>query len=235
MFAPFYDLNTERWFDWCGVEAVDSALSVSGPSNTNPINMPMLGLESACEVVPAALTVQVMNPASLQNADGLYAMARVNQQLNVGGSTVTYDNLAARVVSFYAPRILTGGKLALRGVKSNAYPLDMSEYSKFSPIVNIDDPFSWTSRQRSSALSPIVFVQQNTTPRAIEFMVTIEWRVRFDPGNPATASHTHHDTLPDEIWNGVVKAASSVGPGVEELAEDAAAFGLLRGAAALAM
>lgn len=234
MFSPFYDLNTDKWFDWCGVEPVDPTKSVSENVNTNPINMPMLGLESACEVVPAALTVQVMNPASLQTADGVYAMARVNQQLSVGGSSVTYDNLGARVISFYSPRILTGGKLALRGVKCSAYPLDMSEYSNFSPINNIDDPFTWTARQRSAALTPIVFVQENATPREIEFMVTIEWRVRFDPGNPATASHTHHDTLPDEVWNGVVKTMSGFGHGVEELGEDAAAYGALRTVAALA-
>jgi hypothetical protein len=59
----------------------------------------------------------------------------------------------------------------------------------------------------------------------LEFMVTIEWRVRFDPGNPATATHTHHDTLGDEAWNGLIRAACAVGHGVEELSEDVAAAG----------
>jgi len=227
MFAPFYDAASEQWYDWCGIESVNSALDVIAAANTLSINMPLNGLAEACEVVPAALTVQVMNPASLQTADGIFAMARINQQMMLGTSPVgiTYNQMAARVVSFYSPRMLTGGKLALKGVKCSGYPLDMSEYANFAPIHNHSTAFTWNNAIRPAALSPIVFVQDNVTPKTIEYMVTIEWRVRFDPGNPATASHTYHETLPDEAWNGLIKHASSIGHGVEELAEDVATLG----------
>jgi len=229
LFAPFFDEGISKWYNWCGVTDVNSSLGVGEAGNTAAIAMPMDGLEAACEVVPAALTVQVMNPASLQTADGIFAMTRVNQQLMLGSSpaTLTYNEMIARVISFYSPRLLTGGKLALRGVKCNAYPLDMTEYADFAPIAKYDTTFGWTNAIRPAALSPIVFVQDNVTPRFMEFMVTIEWRVRFDPGNPATASHVHHDTLPDQVWNGVVKTMSAAGHGVEELAEDAAAVGAM--------
>lgn len=168
-----------------------------------------------------------MNPSSVQDAKGVFAMARVNQQLCLGSSPagLTYEEMAARVISFYSPRMMTGGKLALRGVKCSSYPLDMGEYSNFSPIYKASGPFGWSNIVRPSALAPIVFVQENNPPQTLEFMITIEWRVRFDPGNPATASHTHHDTLGDDAWNTVVKAMSEVGSGVEELAEETATLG----------
>lgn len=234
MFCPCVQENSSShsgdWLDICGIEDVDSTLGVTAALNARPIMMPMQGLAAACEVVPAGLTVQVMNPASLQTADGIFAMTRVNQQLMLGTqpSTVTWDEMAARVIAFYSPRILTGGKLALRGVQCSAYPLDMSEYADFLPVRVLDHDFTWGPAVRPSALSPIVFVQNNDVPKTVEFMVTIEWRVRFDPGNPATSSHTYHETLSDEAWNGVIKAASAVGHGVEEISEDVAALGVAR-------
>ena len=226
MFAPFYDTSVGKWLDWCGIESVVGTSDVTAASNTLPINMPLAHLESACQIVPAALTVQVMNAASLQSAMGVFAMTRVNQQLDLGSSVgISYDEMAARVISFYSPRMLTGGKLSLRGVKCSAYPLDMSEYSDFASIVSNSGALTWDNSKRPSALSPIVIAQENTTSQALEYMVTIEWRVRFDPGNPATASHTYHDSLPDAVWNDVIKMASAAGHGVEELSEDVAAAG----------
>lgn len=232
-FAPNSAAGPLSWVDICGIEDVVGSNDITAPDNTRPIRMPMLGLGAACEVVPAALTVQVLNPNSLQNAEGVFAMARVNQQLSLGNSPagLTWREMGARVISFYSPRLLSGGKLAIRGVKCSAYPLDMSEYSQFAPVKAWPaQPFHWNLQTsnggfRPAALSPIVFVQENAIAQTIEFLVTIEWRVRFDPGNPATASHTYHDTLPDEAWNGLIKSVSNAGSGVEELSEDVATLG----------
>ncbi len=235
LFCPFMadslsvGAYTPSWLDFCGVEDVAATSDITAPTNTRPIRMPMLGLGSACEVVPAALTVQLMNPASLQTADGVFAMTRVNQQLMLGSSPagLTWQEMGARVIAFYSPRMLTGGKLAIRGVKCSSYPLDMNEYASFCPVLQHSGAdFQWnTNMFRPAALAPIVFVQENAVPKQLEFMVTIEWRVRFDPGNPATASHTYHETLSDEAWNGLIKSVSNAGSGVEELAEDVATFG----------
>lgn len=232
MFCPFrYNdsasstIANNSWYDWCGIESVTSSSDVTAANNTRTINMPMLGLGDACEVVPASMTVQVMNPSSLQNANGVFAMTRVNQQLMLGTSPagLTYDEIAARIVSFYSPRLLTGGKLALRGVKSSAYPLDMSEYSNFAPVLQYSGELTWTGAACPSALSPIVVINETAADSTeLEYMITIEWRVRFDPGNPATASHTHHDILQDDLWNEVVRAASTATHAVEELSEDTA-------------
>ena len=229
MFAPFFNTSTTSWYDWCGIESVDPAQNVIYNNNTKPINMPMLALGEACSVVPAAMTVQVMNPSSLNHATGIFAMARLNQSMCLGTQPtgVTYNDMVQRVISYFSPRMLTGGRLALRAVKSSAYPLDMNEYADFNPIQKYNDLYTWNSSSvRPAALSPICFVQDvNQNPQGIEFMVTIEWRVRFDPGHPAAATHTYHETLPDEIWNGIVKGASDAGHGVEDVAEEVADLG----------
>jgi len=238
MFCPFMREKDNRpaWLPWAGVEDVAASGAINDPNNTKPITMPMAQLLHSCEVVPAAMTVQVMNPASLQQATGIFAMARVNQQLDMGGNTITWEALKNDCIAYYSPRMLTGGKLALRGVKCSSYPLDMTEYSHFCPVDQTlgTANFTWDSRaRRPAALAPIVFLRDGDSSGDLEFMVTIEWRVRFDPGNPATASHTHHDTLSDEAWNDVVKTAAAAGHAVEELSEDAVVDGALMGAAML--
>lgn len=232
MFCPFMDVPGtfgHKWFNWCGIESIDGAQDISGGINTRPISIPLTELGPASEVVPAAMTVQVMNPAALQHAFGVFAMARVNQQLQLGDSPagLTYNEMANRVISFYSPRILTGGKLAVRGVKCDAYPLNMAEYANFAPVRELSSDFDWDFKKVPCALSPIVFIQQNDAGLSppIDFMVTIEWRVRFDPINPATASHTYHDVTPDNTWNSLLKHMSSDFEPVEEIAEAVANIG----------
>lgn len=245
MFCPFQRTSangptvTDAWWNWCGVEDVQSSDPINGSGNTRPILMPLEFLGGAASVVPASMTVQVMNPAPVQTAQGAFAMCRVNQQLDVANATYSYDELISRVVAFYSPRILTGGKLSLRGVKCSSYPLDMTEYASFLPIqawpttdgVPIDT--TWTNAISPSALAPIVLVQANVEPQTLQYLITIEWRVRFDPGNPATSSHIHHDTLSDECWNKLMSTASSAGHAVEELTEDVADGGAMGGGAVL--
>jgi len=236
MFAPFKDYGSDKWFNWCGIEALAPNQDVTHLSNTLVIPLPMQTLGAACEVVPAGITVQVMNPASLQNADGIFAMTRVNQQMAIGDSPagLTWRELAVRVASNYFPRLLSGGKLAIKGVKCDSYPLDMTEYSDFMQLSSIDGQLTTMNRFiRPAALAPIIFIQNNETPKTIEFMVTMEWRVRFDPGNPATSSHAFHNTLPDEAWNRVIRAMSSMGHGVVDLGDDIVDAGALIGAAAM--
>jgi len=220
-----------HWRNWCGIEAVDSTLGIDADDNTKSITMEMSNIGYGACLVPAAITVQVMCPKPLQLAGGLYAMCRVNQNLDIGGSPRTYDNVRDTIISYFSPRMLTGGKLALRGVKCSAAPMDMGEYSDFCPLETTaaDHVFKWTSgTARPAALTPIVFVRDaESTDEAMSFMITVEWRVRFDPQNPAAASHTHHDILSDGAWNQVQKTMAMAGHGVEELAQDATEAGAM--------
>ncbi len=223
------------WYQACGYEDINSTLAINAVNNTSAILMPMSGLGSAAEVVPAALTVQVMNEAALNNANGLFAMARVNQQLNLGGETRTWDTFADEFVSYYRPRLLTGGKLALRGVTSSAYPLNMNEFSLFAGhSTHTASPFTWGAERTLAALSPIVFVQKTGTPVDVNFMVTIEWRVRFDPFHPATSSHSYHPATPDGVWNRIIGTMSTAGHGVEDIADEIAELGAAVGVTGVA-
>jgi hypothetical protein len=115
---------------------------------------------------------------------------------------------------------LSGGKLALKGVTCSSYPLDMTEYSSFLPLVTTGAAVTWNDTFGGpAAMAPIVFVQ-NTAPAAtLDFLVTIEWRVRFDVGNPACASHTYHPPTSDSDYSRVIHAMQAMGHGVEDIEE----------------
>lgn len=233
--------NNDSWMNWCGVRqaAADNTL-ISGDAGITPLKMPLDGLGGAAEVVPSALTVQVVNGDALQQAGGTYMMGRVNQPLHFGGNnTTTWAKFGEEFVSYYAPRMLAAGKLAIRGVKCSAYPIDMSEYSSFKALT-YSSATRWNADIMPGALTPIVLLPNQNTINGITAFVTIEWRVRFDPLNPATASHTHHPTLSDEAWDGLIRGMSAAGHGVEEVAEAGAEAGAMgyafaRTAGAIAM
>lgn len=235
MFAPFKGLNSNNldfWYDVCGVEAVDTAKPINDPLNTQWLRATLPGGDpniSCLSVVPAALTVQVMNPHPLQTTSGIIAGGRVKQQLALANDTRTWDVLGAEIMSYMQPRLLSAGKLALRGVQCSAYPLDMTEYSEFRQVVGASAAsFGWTSvESQPGALTPIVFWQPKDGPTlALEYLVTIEWRVRFDLSNPASASHVHHNTWADADWNHVCRACSEMGHGVTDIVESVADTGL---------
>jgi len=219
------DYESAAWYASCGLGSVDSTQAVNHSLNTVMYGMPLSGLNGAASAVPAALTVQVMNPQALQTTTGIFAMGRANTPFIVGGETRTYDTLSTEFISFCSPRLLSAAKLALRGVQASAYPLNMNEYSEFEPFHdNVDIPFSWnSSNPHPAAMTPIIFIGDGST--VINFLVTIEWRVRFDPTNPAIAAHTFHDIVPDTVYNDLLKGMSAMGHGVEDIAEGVAAAG----------
>jgi len=240
MFGTFQEISPYKGASWmpvCGLQSVDGTKPIIDPSNTLLFPVPIAELLSAAEAVPAAMTVQIMNSESLQQGSGIYQMGRVNQQLHMSqdvASTRTWLDLTAQCISFYSPRLLSAGKLALRGVACSSYPLDMSEYSDFAGIGTTvtETPTTLGQYIKPSALAPIVFLNPGSAGDSdkslpgIQALVTIEWRVRFDPGNPATASHTYHNITPDEVWNGVVKGMSEAGHGVHDIADDIADLGM---------
>jgi hypothetical protein len=225
--------NSPQWHMACGIEAITGSNPMNATNNARMIPMPMESLGDAAEVVPAALTVQVMCPSPLQTADGIYTMGRVSQSLSLGDDTRTWNAFKAQFDSFFKPRLLTGGKLALRGVTCNAIPLDMNEFAEFAPPVPaVPDPgiFTWNSATSFGALSPIVITHESSSV-PMTYLITIEWRVRFDPGSAAAASHVYHPPTPDGVWADIMKSASSLGHGVVDIADSIADVGEAVGAA----
>lgn len=219
--------SNPQWYAACGVYSVDSAQPINAAGNTRMIDMPLATLGAAADLVPAALTVQVMCGNSLQTASGVFTMGRVTQQLNLGGDSRTWNQFKEQFDGYFKPRLLTGGKLALRGVTCNAIPIDMNEYSEFAPrIESPSDAFTWNTEVTPAALTPIVITHSQAGSVAdLQLLVTIEWRVRFDPASPAAASHSFHPSTPDSVWGEIMKSASDMGHGVVDIADAIAEAG----------
>jgi hypothetical protein len=152
--------------------------------------------------------------------------------------------MADDFVSFMKPRVMTAGKLSLRGVKASSYPLDMNAVSDFRPMTdtaNAAITWSGTSAVYPEGWAPIVIVNEDANadpPLALKALVCVEWRVRFDIGNPACAAHTNHGVSTDGAWAEGVARAESLGHGIADIVEDVAAGaaayqGVRYGAAAL--
>ncbi len=233
-FAPFvsdFDGGAPRWIACCGVEDVFVGGAINGVNNAN--FLPMVGLDPllhAATVAPAALTVQIMNPEALQTTTGIVYAGRSTAQYELGGSTRTWDDLGNEFVQFMAPRLCSGGKLALRGVMASSYPLDMAELANFRgirPFSNLGAmPITWSTEHiRPAGLAPIVIYNPNGI--GLQCLVTIEWRVRFDPSSPACASHKYPGTAPDSLWDKCTRISAALGHGVQDIAEKTAEVGAM--------
>jgi hypothetical protein len=129
------------------------------------------------------------------------------------------------------PRLMSGGKLALRGVQMNAYPLNMNALSDFQKITNYGDgDKTWASNTGSAGdaqyltgFTPMVVI--NTSGEVLTYAVCVEYRVRFDLSNPAVSSHRHHPVTTDKVWDGMVKKAIALGNGVKDIADVVATMG----------
>lgn len=219
------------WLDTVAVSSTNPANPIGGTANAGfwyDSALSSSGFNS-CRLVPAALTVQVMCPKNMQSADGITYIGRTKQVLDLMGNGRTWTELAKELVSFSAPRLCSAGKLALRGVKVDAIPYNMSELADFSPRALISQTTfdkTWNEgafEANMEGFAPIFCYNVNNVD--LQFLVTVEWRTRFDPGNPAYAGHTYHPVASDNCWNETIKAMESEGHGVVDMAEGVVDFG----------
>lgn len=212
-------------------------------------------LQGGGTCVPSAFSVQLINPNPLQLANGVMLAAVAPTQMNLGGETRTWSNLEDYAISFYKPRLLAGGKLALRGVQMDSYPLSMTQVSEFTsmadgysgntpPVSGPTGEFTWQGpttevgtpqgTMTAAGWAPIVVINENvpadqySKDLAIDenkdnykltFLVTTEWRTRFDLGNPAVGGHHNHPMASDECWKRHIDYAISKGHGVLDIVE----------------
>jgi hypothetical protein len=216
---------------WTHVVGRSSALvnvAMNAGTNCYILNRGSNYFGPAVTMVPSAFTVQIMNPNALQDTAGIVYIGRSTSQYKLANDTRTWQELADQFVSFMSPRLCSAGKLALRGVKVDSYPLNMSEFSDFCPEASLvgGTPLAldtWNGAQNPntggepSAFAPIVVYNPNLVP--LHYLVTVEWRIRFDPANAASASHTHHKATPMNVVDSVISSASSIGHGAMDIAD----------------
>jgi hypothetical protein len=180
---------------------------------------------------PAAISVQIIGPQPLFEAYGQVAAAVIPARLDLTEDTRTWEEIQTDITSYFRPRMLSAGKLTLRGVQMDSHPLSMSDVSSFEPLIhetpnpNIAQILPWgVDRPFPCGWAPMAFV--NPTGAALQLLISVEWRVRFDVGNPAVASHQHHGVSTDAGWDRHIRRATEALPGVIDIVERVASTGM---------
>jgi hypothetical protein len=222
-------LNTAEWSNVCAVGSVDASLAVNAsPANarmwTSPLSFFSAGTSGAT-CVPSAMTVQVLNPEPLQITTGIIYAGVMSTQAAIGGRTASWTSWFDSFVNFMSPRLLSAAKLSLRGVQVSTYPLNMTPISEFTELFQrADGDVTYTEAvEEPTGWAPILV--SNPGQVALEYLVTTEWRVRFDLINPASAGHSHHPIHHDGDWDRLMKQATSFGHGVHDIVETVANVG----------
>jgi hypothetical protein len=220
--SPFQGSGkVEGWSTFCCVASVDANLEVGGSNNTKFYAMPLDSLGLAATLVPSALSVQIINANALQSTVGTVFAGTMNTQASLISPTLntrTWNNVSNSFVSFQAPRFMTAPKLALRGVRVNSYPLNMSAVSDFKSLrQDVDVTGTWSDDLEPVGWAPILAVNTSPDKPVLTYVVTQEWRVRFDLANPASAGHVHHPIATDGLWDRLMRARQAMGSGVEDI------------------
>lgn len=182
----------------------------------------------AASVTPAAFSIQVLNPSALQGTNGMLYIGRCKNKVNVSEGPISDDfrTLADSLISFSNPRMCSAAKLALRGVQVDAVPNNMSELAKFTTLEQSSDEdvtMASSNTYHGEGFNPIFI--DNPSAVEIQVLVCCEWRVRFDPSNPAYAANVAHKPSTDTDWWHTMEKALVRGHGVVDLLDRVAAYG----------
>lgn len=224
-FGTFYRPATDNWTTSVLMSSVNSAAPVNDPANTTRHAVDLSALGDSVTLVPSAFTVQMMNPEALQTTSGIVYAGISRTQVRLGGRTDTWDDVFGQLIEFQGPRLLAAGKLALRGVQASSYPMDMSRCANFTQLSRynegaieytdaVDQPAGWAP-----------YYVYNPNQIDLEFLVTVEYRVRFDFSHPASSSHVKHPVTADRVWDAAVTKAEAKGHNVLDIAERVATVG----------
>lgn len=245
LFGPFRFSNTpgaastlvgvaDAWTNVCGVSAVSGAGSIGLASNTRFHSFGAMGSGTtgvapgwqSCTLVPAAFSVQIMNPQPLQTTTGMTYVGRCRFMPNLINRTETWDSLEAQLISYNNPRLCAAGKLALGGVHVDTMPFNMSALSNFEELALYDNgvgTLNPTYGIDCEGFAPVFIANPNAI--ALQVLVCCEWRVRFDPTNPAQAAHRQWPVASDSYWGRSMRMLENMGHGAVDIAERIAAAG----------
>jgi len=182
----------------------------------------------AASVVPSAFSVQIMNPEAMATTEGMVYIGRCLNKVNLseGDLTKTFQSVVDNLVSYSAPRLCSAGKLALRGVQVDSIPNNMSKLANFTTLKEETGgafTLSAANYRHQEGFNPIFIYNPNQV--AIQVLVCCEWRVRFDPGNPAYAACRMHPPSTDHTWYETLCRGAEMGAAVVDIAEKAVQLG----------
>lgn len=227
---------------WTGIIAVGTDdLNTTPSARTFFSPCTSLGnLGSQAQICPAAMTVQIMNPNALQTTNGIVYSGRLGTQFRGRGEQDTWQALANEFVSFHKPRQTAAAQLAMQGVQIDAAPINTNELRDFTrlvdPLATIPGgtPIPWADTSQTSGTTqyapdlamkgfqPIVVYNPNGIN--LQYLVTIEMRVRFDMGHPASSTHKIHHPAPN-AWNTAISMMHAAGNGVKDISDVVSTIG----------
>nr|AOG17586.1 putative major capsid protein [Symbiodinium +ssRNA virus TR74740 c13_g1_i1] len=219
--------NSSTWSNVCAWGTNNLANPMNGAANATRFVFDTMSSASwdFATCCPAAFSIQVMNPNALQTTSGIVYQGRFRTV--PGLSTLTTGlAFADNWLSYNAPRLTSAAKLAFRGTHIDAVPFNMSKVSDFGELMKyVDDSAVQITADESlpAGFAPICIY--NPDGIELEYLVCCEWRVRFDPSNPAQAAHVHHPIASDWSWNSALRALEAGAHGVKDIVETVANLG----------
>jgi hypothetical protein len=233
LFAPSLNVSSDAG-QWSTSYAISSnklmtdVLSVADGVQQHVFEGMLNASWKAASVTPSAFSVQIMNPGAMATTEGMVYIGRCLNKVNLseGDLTKTFQSVVDNLVSYSAPRLCSAGKLALRGVQVDSIPNNMSQLANFTTLrdaTNKTFTLSDTNAAHQEGFNPIFIYNPNQVP--IQVLVCCEWRVRFDPSNPAYAACRMHAPSTDHTWYETLRKGADMGAAVIDIAEKAVQLG----------
>lgn len=227
LIGPVWDRSASRWSDICSLEFKDLNKNVGDANNTTVHPFEMIrgnGSWKGAQITPSAYSVQIMNPEALQSSHGIMYIGRVRTSFKPSENLATkVQALANELISYNNPRLCSAAKLAFRGVQVDLVPFNMSELANFTtPSAPTFTQYGANSPDPLGFAPAFIF---NPDGVKLQLLIAAEWRVRFDPSNPAQATHVHHTPASESVWAQAQHYAEAVGNGVVDIADRVANTG----------
>jgi hypothetical protein len=235
--AQYIGTDVQKWTNavavsWPRGTAImkdDSEAKVWGSSSA-------AGLGNAT-LVPSAYTVQVMNTEPIQITSGILYAGRMKTQQSINGLATSVKAFSDNIIAYNTPRLMSAAKLSFRGVRSSAIPFNMSDLSDFLPVdpewpagstnytANPTGSDGTANRhlQQFKGFAPMFII--NPTNVALEFLVTVECRLRFDSFTPAQASHKAYVAATEKTWSNTILKMEQHANGFVDIVESVARVG----------
>lgn len=236
-----FKVQDGNWSNILGVGAVNPTLAMNASNNSFLFKAPGITtatLGHASTLVPAAVTIQIMNPEALQTTNGIVMAGIMNQVPRLAGDPASvarrsWNEFASEFVAFNKPRLMSAGKLALRGVQASTIPMNMSSLSEFTELTDTSSNTSTFSFFDCEGMAPMVV--SNPSGISLSYLVTVEWRLRFDISHPAASTHITRPPASDHTWGSLIKQMQTFGHGVKDIADVVADIGIMASRSPLAL
>lgn len=231
MLATAQGPDGPQWSNIFCYESVAWNDPIDDPNNTRRQGFAMREPWMDANIAPAAFSVQLMCTSPVSEASGLVRIGRSRMAFNLNLKQENWSTFTENWSQYSAPRLCSAGKLALRGVQVDAVPVNMNVLSDVTPVIinNSNNQLVTMNdgQPNFGGFAPIVceFTPPASGSTSYRALATCEWRVRFDPANPAYASSVYHPPAGEHVWDGVMRTLSSSLNGVKDIVETVAATG----------